>query len=164
MRCTSGNTNKPYIKGYDMAEIMFIIQQDVIAKASAEVEYGDANAVFSLLEQWINKNTGFAEDASSVPGYRATPFLPVKPGLMIYGTEGGTAAKCAFYDETFAFISCLEYPASGSNTLSTLTQNDIPSNAKYIRCSGRGTEAYIKEYTFSDMTEFCSSLSCHIIT
>ena len=69
-------------------------------------------------------------------GYYCTPYIGVKPGIVIRGYEGSNVAMITFFDRFFNYIS--SYPLEfGHQYQITLTAQDIPANAFYLRASGQ---------------------------
>ena len=88
----------------------------------------------------INPNNGNIFIPSDSELYLYTDYIPIdsnsKVRIRSYGSNN--ISPCAFYDINKTFISTVE--AIGSQVQNILLDSNIPSNAKYIRCSGRTTD------------------------
>lgn len=94
----------------------------------------------------IDKQNG---NVISSTTYKYTPYLPVKVGVELFSAEDAKASKCSFYDVNLNFISSITGGPLGANSLTILSSENIPSNAKYYRASGR-VNAYIKGHSIGD--------------
>lgn len=88
----------------------------------------------------INPNNGNIFIPFDSELYLYTDYIPIdsnsKVRIRSYGSNN--ISPCAFYDINKTFISTVE--AIGSQVQNILLDSNIPSNAKYIRCSGRTTD------------------------
>lgn len=88
----------------------------------------------------INPNNGNIFIPYDSELYLYTDYIPIdsnsKVRIRSYGSNN--ISPCAFYDINKTFISTVE--AIGSQVQNILLDSNIPSNAKYIRCSGRTTD------------------------
>ena len=86
-----------------------------------------SNGVYNL-HGYISISGNFAASDN----YRATDFIPLStnaPILINHAYAGNSSLIIAFYDENKAFISGINNATSAN-----ISVEDIPENAKYIRC------------------------------
>lgn len=88
----------------------------------------------------INSNNGNIFIPSDPELYLYTDYIPIDSNskVRIHSYGSNNISPCAFYDINKTFISTVE--AIGSQVQSILLDSNIPSNARYIRCSGRTTD------------------------
>ena len=98
------------------------------------VEYKADKKTFSINGYYVNRLTGaLSADAR----YECTPPLPINKNtdLIVYGYTGGNASAYVFYDADFNYVS-YDYPTTPAGMdVHTVSKNDIPSNAVYVRAT-----------------------------
>lgn len=89
----------------------------------------------------INPNDGNVLTPSEANTYLYTDYIPItKDSIVdIYSYGSANLSPCAFYDIDKVFISSVA--ATGAQVQKIkLTSDNIPANARYIRCTGRVTD------------------------
>ena len=135
LRVTGTTTKNPYVYGVNTNDCI----NNNIAESISYMKNISGN-FFTIKDSFMNRTSGEASSASPSMHRAVTDFLPIDRTsvLEIYGYESDNATICCFYDENYSFISSYKKTTTESydNLIVKIPIEDIPENAKYIRCSG----------------------------
>lgn len=124
----------PYIYRYDTGLGQWINTKQVVFKNVAKkTDLEQVKGFFILDGYYMSRTTG---KPISDTLYAVTPFLPIDRGsdITVTGYSGTNAARLIFYDSKKAYID-YQYSTLNGQQTETISKEDIPQNAVYIRCT-----------------------------
>lgn len=113
------------------------INASISQKSLTENIFGDPFCYFG----GINPRDGKVFTPEDPELYLYTDFIPVtnQSTIRMYTYGSQNFSPCAFYDEDKKYIQSITAVGEQMQTI-IIDSNNIPTNTKYIRCSGRATD------------------------